>query len=644
MYIGYSHKQILHAIGIQPDDLDHQSAMLLSRLYPTVADSVYLVAIVLLLRQKDGAIAIPWPQSTTDQPHGNPTVLDLLTDNLPKVKAGLQPAEIRTSFPETGNIALSTLLDAGAITAVSDPQDNYENAVMLLDKHRLYLRRFWRYEVDVAEMVRSRSVLIGGGDESTGGKDITRQDGASSGAMNAERSDRNVENGKGETDPKSDAGNATNPGNPKSGDASTDGTSNPGGSTSDNTQHQAVLAGLNYRFTVITGGPGTGKTHSVLMLLATMLERNPELRIVLCAPTGKAAARMMESIQGNIERINPSESVRALIPNTASTIHRLIRWNPALGKSVYHPENPLPYDVVILDEASMVDVALMSRLARALRPETRLILLGDKDQLSSVEAGSVFADIASRDVPNVVRLTKSWRFSEGSEIGRLAQVINHGDAARSWEMLEQGTQVTVKSIPKEDLYVHLYARISALYKAVLNETDHVKAFEKLQELQILTALRVGPFGSEQINAELDRRIGKGVVWYDGRPVIATANNYDLEVYNGDIGLTRIIDGRLMVAFAGSESGAIRWIAPAQLKSVSSAWALTVHKSQGSEYDEVVFVLPDNWNQVLSRELIYTALTRARNRFEVFSSKNVWFQTLQKKLLRESGLSGKVNSI
>ena len=404
--------------------------------------------------------------------------------------------------------------------------------------------------------------------------------------------------------------------------------------------HPAVQAGLAYRFAVITGGPGTGKTHSVVQLLGALLTEQPDLRIVLCAPTGKAAARMMESIQQNLASIPLEDAVRSLIPESASTIHRLIRWNPALGRSVYDATNPLPYDVVILDEASMVDIALMSRLARALRPETRLILLGDRDQLSSVEAGAVFADIASRSAPNVVRLTTSWRFGQNSEIGQLARLINSGDAEESWEFLMKGTDVTVLA-QKEILYNHVADRVRQLHQSLLKEEDHVAVFALLQRTQILTALRVGSTGADILNTEMDRIVGGGLDWYEGRPVMATANNYDIEIYNGDVGVTRNIEGRLMVAFPGHEKGKIRWVAPAQLKSVASAWALTVHKSQGSEYDDVLFILPDRMAPVLTRELAYTALTRARKTFTVWGSKDIWKKMVLERVKRQSGLADRL---
>jgi len=575
------------------------------------------------------------------------------------------------------------------IVPVTGDDQMMDSAVVLLDRNRLYLRRFWRYEVEVARMVLSRSVPVEPGSRTT---PPDKEVGTSARTTAVE----------GET--------GTAGGNAPDLD----------GSASDEiiVQDQAVQAGLAYRFAVITGGPGTGKTYSVLLLLTAMLQRDPSLRIVLCAPTGKAAARMMESIHGSLARLNPPEQVRAGIPESASTIHRLIRWNPSLGKSVYDAQNPLPYDVVILDEASMVDVALMSRLARALRADTRLILLGDKDQLSSVEAGSVFADIAARDVPNVVRLTRSWRFSADSEIGRLARVINAGDGEGSWAMLlagdqvgfllrqnpaesgqpseelgqtssapgqssselgqtpaelgqtsseplqaqsEPGTSPAISDTPetaapdvfsafrpetsntshRQGLYRILSQRVTAHHAAFSAEADDYRALRQLSQFQILAALRVGPYGADQLNVELDRRIGGGAVWYAGRPVIATANNYDLDVFNGDVGLTRMIDGRLMVAFEGSAPGSVRWIAPAQLKSVSSAWALTVHKSQGSEYDDVIFILPDRHAPVLSRELAYTALTRARHRFQVWGSGSIWRQMLAARVERYSGLADRL---
>jgi exodeoxyribonuclease V alpha subunit len=622
----YSNIQILNQLGIFPGDLDHYSAALHARLFPELADAVYLTTLVLLLRQQEGAIAIPWPnpRAESGNQHSQPSrlhqtdsnksaapiamVLDLLTENLPSIHAGLQTGNIRQAFAELGEVSLQALLEAGAIYKPVKPLDSCENAVIILDRGRLYMRRFWRYEAEVAAMVTSRSARV---------------------PIQPSMPSESI---------------------PESG------TEAP----TDKLQELAVQSGLNYPFTVITGGPGTGKTHSVLMLLIAMLRLNPELRIVLCAPTGKAAARMMESIQGNLTRINPPSELLQKIPDTASTIHRLIRWNPALGKSAYNAKNPLPFDVIILDEASMVDVALMSRLARALRPDTRLVLLGDKDQLSSVEAGSVFADIASQQAPNIVRLTKSWRFSDDSEIGQLARLINSGEAQLSWNLLTEESAVGLlrpmlpdistqtmrtseetANTSKEALYRTLNNAAQSMHTALLGEPDHHRAFTLLQGSQILTALRVGHFGSEHINAEVDRRLGKGAVWYEGRPVIATSNNYDLEVYNGDVGLTRYVDNRLMVAFAGSTPGTVRWIAPAQLKSVSSAWALTVHKSQGSEYDQVFFVLPDRPAPVITRELGYTALTRARKNFRVWGGKFMWEIMISNRVERYSGLADRL---
>jgi exodeoxyribonuclease V alpha subunit len=580
-------KQVFARIGIITTDLEHHAALLATRLYPDVARAAYAAAMVLQLRQRDGAIAIPWPHVT------EPTVLDLLAENLPLVKSGVTAGMVRELFGDLSDVALHRVIDGN---------------VLVHDNGRLYLRRFWRYELDVAEMVLARSVPV---DETA----AEAPSGVASTDSAASNSGKLV----------SFAGVTT----------AADGRTNAerASSAEDDLQQRAVEAGLTYRFAVITGGPGTGKTTSVLRLLVAMLEHDPALRIVLCAPTGKAAARMMESIQNNLAQLDPPEHIRAGIPAQASTIHRLIRWNPSLGRSVYHPGNPLPYDVVILDEASMVDVALMSRLARALRAETRLVLLGDKDQLSSVEAGSVFADIASQAAPNVVRLTRSWRFSDDSPIGQLARRINAGDGTVPTAMLQSGT-------PRE-LQQFLARITSEKHANVTAEADPVKALRQLSRTQILTALRVGPFGADAINAALDHHIGGGREWYAGRPVMATSNNYDLEIFNGDIGITRQVEGRLMVAFEGADSGSVRWIAPAQLKSVASAWALTVHKSQGSEYDEVIFVLPDRVSPVLTRELAYTALTRARRDFRVWGSGDVWQSMIAVQVPRYSGLADRL---
>lgn len=636
--MGYSNKQIFESLGLAPDDLDHQSCTFLGRLYPDAADAVYMVGMVLSLRQRDGAIAIPWPGDDA-------SVTDLLAAHLPAMKPGLSQEKVRSAIAHLDGVKLIDLLRCGAVVRVNGPGSD---GVIILDGGRLYLRRFWRYELDVAEMVNSRSLpaRLGASGQDEAASEGTESQRTSPEAMPTgpeipDKSGNDTSAGEGATGLRSESTEKSGKG--QSADMEATG------------QEQAVRAGLAYRFAVITGGPGTGKTHSVLMLLTAMLSRQPDLRIVLCAPTGKAAARMMESIQANLERIRPPEHVRAAIPTVASTIHRLIRWNPARGKSVYDARNPLPYDVVILDEASMVDAALMARLARALRPETRLILLGDKDQLSSVEAGSVFADIASNQAPNVVRLTKSWRFGENSEIGALARAINTGMGDTSWSLLEQGTSVGIAgpgssggtgtgastNSGKEALYQRIRTGVEPLFTALNAQEDHVQALGLLQRYQVLTALRVGPYGSVQINAAMDQRLGNGKEWYAGRPVMATANNYELEIYNGDIGLTRLIDGRLMVAFAGLEPGSVRWIAPAQLKSVSSAWALTVHKSQGSEYDNVLLVMPEKWSPVLSRELAYTALTRSREVFSVWGTRELWTRMLASRVERFSGLADRL---
>jgi len=714
--MGYSNKQILQKLGLNPEDLDHASCSLLARLYPDAADAVYMVGMVLSLRQRDGAIAIPWPGDGA-------SVTDLLAAHLAAIKSGLTAKNIRTAFAHLNRVKLIDLVRCGAVVRVDGtvkavtgddvagtaalansatgttvsvdaapassasgyprPGDSSTDAdgVIILDGGRLYLRRFWRYELDVAAMVNSRSLpealksSDGFGEESSQNVNKHRSESLpESGGRSDDNALGSVQNGRESTEREPSARDQAD--------------------LEQTGQDQAVQAGLTYRFAVITGGPGTGKTHSVLMLLTAMLTRRPDLRIVLCAPTGKAAARMMESIQANLERIRPPQHVRAAIPTAASTIHRLIRWNPARGKSVYDALNPLPYDVVILDEASMVDAALMARLARALRPETRLILLGDKDQLSSVEAGSVFADIASNQAPNVVRLTKSWRFDEHSEIGALARAINAGAGAAAWNLLEQGKAVTIagpvratgsayrtasrdltSSPPesrvgvgtaaegdaaqkashgfskddstargKEALYRRIRDGVEPLFTLLNGQEDHVQALGLLQRFQVLTALRVGPYGSVQINAAMDQQLSSGKEWYAGRPVMATANNYELEIYNGDIGLTRFIDGRLMVAFAGTEPDSVRWIAPAQLKSVSTAWALTVHKSQGSEYDNVLLVLPDKWSPVLSRELAYTALTRSRQVFAVWGTGELWTRMLASQVERFSGLADRLAQI
>lgn len=450
-----------------------------------------------------------------------------------------------------------------------------------------------------------------------------------------------------------------------------------------NWQQVAVRKALIYPVTIITGGPGTGKTFTILSVLSELLKRRPTTKIALCAPTGKAAARMMESIEKSLAVI---EGDYPTMPNEAVTIHRLIGWNPGKGKSKYHAGNKLPYDLVILDEASMVDLALLSRLMIAIPEQGRLIMLGDKDQLASVEAGSVFGEIASVDhgsfdvvnfkTENVhyadifVRLRESRRFSSESGIGLMAEMVNSSNSSSSWAWLKEQNsikdchsgnyakwieEIIVKAASTHDKII---SRIENLREFISSEKKEIyeigtkinEIFETLSGTQILSAHRRGIFGSVHLNNRIDailsdKRVSQSYHqknqsdgWYNGRPIIVTANDYELGLFNGDVGLAVVLNDQIKITFGyDSHANTIRWFSPAQLYNVETSWVLTVHKSQGSEFENVELIIPDELSPVLTRELAYTALTRSKKSFTLWGTETIWRDMINRKIERKSGL-------
>jgi exodeoxyribonuclease V alpha subunit len=448
-------------------------------------------------------------------------------------------------------------------------------------------------------------------------------------------------------------------------------------------QKVAVFFSLRNRLCIISGGPGTGKTFTVAKILALLYEHsgNDRLNIALTAPTGKAAARLQEAIKEAKATLNCSEAVKAAIPEEASTLHRLLKTIPYSPYFRFNEDNLLPYDVVVIDEASMVDLALFSKLTQALRPQSRLILLGDKDQLASVEAGSVLGDICdtgnvhrfseafidvcrrvtgeifteNHSVPTsesisdcIVQLTRSYRFDETSGIHAVSRAVNAGEYDNTLDLIKKGTYGDIhwKNLPRPDeLLGHLEDWITGRYDVYLKAADPVEAFDLFSRSRILCALREGPYGIHNLNILIERIMQKkGLIersgrWYPGRPVIITRNDYNLRLFNGDIGIamqTQESDGELRVFFSGTE-GSLRSFPPLRLPDHETVYAMTVHKSQGSEFNEILFVTPDRDTQVLTRELIYTAITRARERVYVWGSEEVFLNAIQRKIQRSSGL-------
>ena len=357
-------------------------------------------------------------------------------------------------------------------------------------------------------------------------------------------------------------------------------------------QEVAAKKAVTSDFTVITGGPGTGKTWTVMRILALLLEQpgGEKLRIALAAPTGKAAARLTESVRAVSETF------------AATTIHRLLGYLPGSPYFRHDAENPLSFDVVIVDEASMVDLALMAKLVAAVPPEARLILLGDRDQLASVEAGSVLADIcaaAESAAPNeplhgaVVALRRNYRFAETGGIYRVSIAINSGDTEAAIAALQEGWRRSRMAAATRCAQTGrcLAPTDRDRFRAFLKTDDPLEALAHLQKFRILCAVRQGPFGVENLNAVAEEVLADAGLlaprrgWYRGQPIMITQNDYNLALFNGDSGIILPDPGAggELRAFFLSAEGRLRRFLPSRLPAHETAFAITVHKSQGSEF-------------------------------------------------------------
>ncbi len=412
-------------------------------------------------------------------------------------------------------------------------------------------------------------------------------------------------------------------------------------------QQRAITLALNNRFCIISGGPGTGKTTLIVSIISQLLARQgPDLRIALTAPTGKAAIRMQESVKRQLEETGLKTSLTAQFPDQAMTLHRLLGLGRRSGRSSEQLDESLAYDVVVVDEASMVDLAMMWRLVKALKSGARLILLGDRDQLASVESGAVLADCIDSLPENVAVLKKSYRFNE--EIARFTESVKSGQAADAWSVGFAATQASVSIVSSDwlDRCVEGYrAYISAAEEAP-DPAAYPAVFAQFDRFRLLCAFRKGVFGVEELNRRIERSL-HGIRpsnfaerWYPGSPVIIARNDYNLGLYNGDIGICLPdpeAGGGLRIWFEAA-AGSLKKYLPAQLPLHEPAWALTVHKSQGSEFEEVVVVLPEIDNPVLCRELLYTAITRARTKISLVASEQIFRAAVERKTVRYSGLA------
>ena len=503
------------------------------------------------------------------------------------------------------------------------PWCNGDTSPLVVSENRLYLRRAWRAETNIRQHLQVRQAL---------------------GAVRVAPSATGLDALFGPEDPQAPQ----------------------------HSQRLACAMALQQRTCIITGGPGTGKTTTVMRLLALLQQAHgpAPLRVLLAAPTGKAAACLNASM-AQAHAALPA-GWKTAVPAEAQTLHKMLGWHGFADAP--HAPRTLHADVVVVDEASMIDLEMMARLLQAIPTQAHLVLLGDKDQLASVEAGAVMAQLCVspllRDA--TATLTHSHRFGHDSAIGQWAQAVNTDDRPRLqalWHQanaLQDPQSLGVSRWPVSDNRSAMWGpKPVALLRAGWSEwLQHMRAWathppgrepvacsdEQARQcltdwgrFGVLCALREGPWGVHAFNLGLARSLGLPMGgWYAGRPVVVTRNDSSLGLMNGDVGLClpRAVNGQsvLQVAFADG-TDRVRWVAPTRLEHVDTALAMTVHQSQGSEFDRVLLVLPDRDAPVLSRELIYTGITRARHSLGIWVPEpQVWWTACARVTQRSGGLS------
>ena len=437
----------------------------------------------------------------------------------------------------------------------------------------------------------------------------------------------------------------------------------------------SVMNALSKKISFISGGPGTGKTslavNIILLYIKKKLLKYERPSIALCAPTGKAAAHLKKSVEGALLKIKENDKIKNLfdkelnyVPLKGETVQKLIGAKIGSISAKFNKNEPLPHGLIIADETSMFDLSLMKKLFSALSPSASIVFLGDKDQLASVQSGSVFGDICSIAKKetgeksdnaeclskSITVLKKSFRFDPDKGIGKISKAVNESDVKAVWdafssddnirfiennELSFQGFRKRLKEIIESEII--RYSKDFPYIFPVENAKPE-ELLARMKNIQILSALRKGPGGFSEINAIAEEIFSLTGNIYHGMPVMAVENDYDMKIFNGDTGIICKED-RLNAYFPGDD--ALRKINPYLLKSYEKSFCMTVHKSQGSEFENVIFVLPNEDSRVLTKELIYTALTRAKKNITVIGSKEILNAGILRKTERSSGLSSRL---
>ena len=445
----------------------------------------------------------------------------------------------------------------------------------------------------------------------------------------------------------------------------------------------AVLQALLNNFTIITGGPGTGKTTTLAKLLIVLYALEPDAKVALAAPTGKASMRMFESLKSS--KLPFSVETKAKIDNLKpSTIHSLLGYKKESVNFKYNAETPLPYNWVVVDEASMIDVPMFSKLLASLGDKCRIILLGDKDQLASVEAGSLLGDLCqtlpslnmyssksaqwinqfitepARKIQDefigeqqqllsshIIELKYSHRFNSQGAIGKVSKAVIEGDLEGLKSLIGAPTasNVTFDFEYKEEIL----SKFVEGYEAYINETDIAEALKKLNQLRVLVAVRESNRGMKAINKFIELHLRKkGLLkpdgdFYENRPIMVTRNMYDLELFNGDTGILRKDASGNIKAYFEDVKGGVKSVLPAYLTYSETVFAMTIHKSQGSEFNNVLVVLPEGTsNALLTRELLYTGITRAKDHITIQGKQDTIDYAVSTCVKRISGITGRID--